>query len=148
MSEPKRPEDIFVGKSHKEWLDIGNERGWLTGSNNSEVMGIIAEQASEIHRLRSENSGQTLTRSRIDEALKEMEENTLLIDGFDEAFLGFSQRINQPILAVYSYDGLVKVCMDRDGMEWEEAVEYVDYNIVGAWVGEQTPIIVMPLADY
>jgi hypothetical protein len=33
-------------------------------------------------------------------------------------------------------------------MEWEEAVEYVDYNIVGAWVGEQTPIIVMPLADY
>ena len=120
----------------------------MSDKTNEELMGIIAEQASEIHRLRNKNSGQTLTRSRIDEALKEMEENTLLIDGFDEAFLGFSQRINQPILAVYSYDGLVKVCMDRDGMEWEEAVEYVDYNIVGAWVGEQTPIIVMPLVDY
>ena len=120
----------------------------MSTKTNKELMWIIAEQASEIHRLKSENSGQKLTRSRIDEALKEMEENTLLIDGFDEAFLGFSQRINQPILAVYSYDRLVKVCMDRDGMEWEEAVEYVDYNIVGAWVGEQTPIIVMPLADY
>ena len=119
----------------------------MSDKTNEELMGIIAEQASEIHRLRNENSGQTLTRSRIDEALKEMEENTLLIDGFDEAFLGFSQRINEPTLAVYSYDGLVKVCMERDGMEWEEAVEYVDYNIVGAWVGEQTPIIVMPISD-
>ena len=123
MSEQKRPEDIFVGKSLNDWKQIGEERGWVSQTA-------------------------TLTRSRIDDALKEMEENTLLIDGFDEAFLGFSQRINQPILAVYSYDRLVKVCMDRDGMEWEEAVEYVDYNIVGAWVGEQTPIIVMPLADY
>ena len=123
MSEQKRPEDIFVGKSLNDWKQIGEERGWVSQTA-------------------------TLTRSRIDDALKEMEENTLLIDGFDEAFLGFSQRINQPILAVYSYDGLVKVCMDRDGMEWEEAVEYVDYNIVGAWVGEQTPIIVMPLVDY
>ncbi len=123
MSEQIRPEDIFVGKSLNDWKQIGEERGWVSQTA-------------------------TLTRSRIDDALKEMEENTLLIDGFDEAFLGFSQRINQPILAVYSYDGLVKVCMDRDGMEWEEAVEYVDYNIVGAWVGEQTPIIVMPLADY
>jgi hypothetical protein len=119
----------------------------MSDKTNEELMGIIAEQASEIHRLRNGNSGQTLTRSRIDEALKEMEENTLLIDGFDEAFLGFSQRINEPTLAVYSYDGLVKVCMERDGMEWEEAVEYVDYNIVGAWVGEQTPIIVMPISD-
>lgn len=122
MSEQKRPEDIFVGKSLNDWKQIGEERGWVSQTA-------------------------TLTRSRIDDALKEMEENTLLIDGFDEAFLGFSQRINQPILAVYSYDGLVKVCMERDGMEWEEAVEYVDYNIVGAWVGEQTPIIVMPISD-
>ncbi len=123
MSEQIRPEDIFVGKSLNDWKQIGEERGWVSQTA-------------------------TLTRSRIDDALKEMEENTLLIDGFDEAFLGFSQRINEPTLAVYSYDGLVKVCMERDGMEWEEAVEYVDYNIVGAWVGEQTPIIVMPLADY
>jgi hypothetical protein len=26
-------------------------------------------------------------------------------------------------------------------MTEEEAVEYVDYNIVGSWVGERTPII-------
>jgi hypothetical protein len=37
------------------------------------------------------------------------------------------------------------VDMERDGMTSEEAMEYIDYNCVGAWVGENTPIIVMPL---
>ena len=86
----------------------------------------------------------TTTRAEIEQALEELEENTLLMDGFDEAFIGWSRRINEPLLAVYSYDGLIKVCTERDGMSFDEAVEYVDYNVVGAWVGEKTPIIVMP----
>ena len=117
----ERPLDIFVGNTHKHWKEIGMERGWQKGYTN---------------------------RSMLDEALKEMEESTLLLDGFDEAFIGFSRRINEPILAVYSYEEIVRICMERDGMEYEEAVEYVDFNVVGAWVGEQTPIIVMPLGSY
>ena len=114
------PQDIFVGNTYEHWKEIGDERGWT-------------------------ETQKELTRSQIDEALKEMDESALLMDGFDEAFIGFSRRINEPMLAVYSYDKLIKVCMERDGMEYEEAVEYVDFNVIGAWVGEQTPIIVMPL---
>ena len=59
---------------------------------------------------------------------------------FDEAIIGIGSRCGQPDLLVYSYektiDVLVKVGMDRD-----EAIEYVDTNIVGAWHGEHTPII-------
>jgi hypothetical protein len=67
------------------------------------------------------------------------------MDGFDDAIIGYSQRINDPILAVYSWDLMVKVLMERDGMSDEEAMEYIDFNCLGAWVGEQTPIIVLPL---
>jgi hypothetical protein len=35
--------------------------------------------------------------------------------------------------------------MDNDDLSYDDAVEYVDFNVVGAWVGEQTPIIVMPI---
>ena len=35
--------------------------------------------------------------------------------------------------------------IERDGMDYEEATEYIDYNCLGAWIGEQTPIIVMPI---
>ena len=117
---PDKPfNDVFVGKEYEHWKEIGEERGW------------------------SMPTGVT-TRAEIEQALEEIEESTLLMDGFDEAFIGWSRRINEPLLAVYSYDGLIKVCTERDGMSFDEAVEYVDFNVAGAWVGEQTPIIVMP----
>jgi len=116
---PNKPQDIFVGNTYEQWLETGRERGW-------------------------EMTTSTTTRAEIQQALEEMDETTLLMDGFDEAFIGWSRRMNEPLLAVYSYDGLIKVCTERDGMDYDEAIEYVDYNVIGAWVGEQTPIIVMP----
>jgi len=82
------------------------------------------------------------TRQQISDYLEEMGETTLLMDGFEDAFIGFSRRINEPVLAVYSYDKMVEVLMFRDGMSSNDATEFIDYNCVGAWVGEQTPIIV------
>lgn len=82
------------------------------------------------------------TRADIEAYLEERGEHALLMDGFDEALIGFSQRINEPLLAVYSYNTMVDVCVFRDGMSYEEAEEYIEYNCIGAWVGEQTPIIV------
>jgi hypothetical protein len=49
------------------------------------------------------------------------------------------------MLAVYSYDMMLDLLMDRDGMELDVAEEYIEYNCVGAWIGEQTPIIVRSL---
>lgn len=84
-----------------------------------------------------------MIRSEIDDILESRGESVLLADGFDDAFIGVSQRINEPLLAVYSYDKMVEVLVVRDGMTEEEACEYIDFNVVGAWVGEQTPIIVI-----
>jgi hypothetical protein len=81
-------------------------------------------------------------RSDIQEYLESRGETVLLCDGFDEAFIGLSQRINEPLLAVYSYDKMIDVLVKRDGMEHEDAIDYLDFNVLGAWVGEQTPIIV------
>ena len=43
-------------------------------------------------------------------------------------------------LAVYDRQKCIEILMERDGMTDEEAVEYFDYNVTGAWVGENTPI--------
>lgn len=84
-------------------------------------------------------------RKKINNYLENYDQGALLMDGFDEALIGFSQRINEPLLAVYSWQKMVDLCIDRDKMSVEEAEEYIDYNCIGAWVGDQTPIIVMPL---
>lgn len=83
-----------------------------------------------------------MDRAAIEDYLDMLGESALLLDGFDEAFIGLSQRINEPLLAVYSYDKMVDVLVQRDEMEYEEAVEYIDFNVIGAWVGSQTPLIV------
>lgn len=95
---------------------------------------------------KDENFKDAPTRSDIQEYLESRDETVLLCDGFDEAFIGLSQRINEPLLAVYSYDKMVDVLMKRDGMEHDDAVDYLDFNVLGAWVGEQTPIIVTSMA--
>jgi len=82
---------------------------------------------------------------QINEYLESIGESTLLADGFDAALIGFSQRMNEPMLAVYSYEKMVQVLIDNDDLSYDDAVEYIDFNVVGAWVGEQTPIIVMPI---
>ena len=53
--------------------------------------------------------------------------------------------MNEPPLAVYSYPLMAETLMLRDGMSYEEAEEYIDFNVAGAWVGEQTPIIIHPI---
>lgn len=81
----------------------------------------------------------------IREHLDSMGQDILLMDDLDDAIIGVSQRINEPILAVYSWEKIIEVLMERDGMDFDEAVEFSEFNILGAWVGENTPIIVMPL---
>ena len=63
-------------------------------------------------------------------------------DGFDNAIVGVGERNNTDSMIVYDYDKMVKVLVTRDDMSYEEAEEYIDYNIVGAWIGDTTPIIV------
>ena len=84
-------------------------------------------------------------REELEAALEEMDESLLLMDGLDEALIGYSKAMNEPIKAVYSYEKIIDVFVNRDGMEFEEAEEFVSFNILGAYVGEQTPIVVMPL---
>tara|TARA_R110000824_G_scaffold10908_2_gene47714 strand:+ start:313 stop:573 length:261 start_codon:yes stop_codon:yes gene_type:complete len=64
----------------------------------------------------------------------------LFADGMDAAFLGVARRCGQPDLAVYSVQRAIRVLRDRDGMSEDEAREHLEFNLIGAWLGEETPI--------
>jgi hypothetical protein len=61
----------------------------------------------------------------------------LKLDGFDEAIIGVVERI-----------GLQAVCYDRSKvlsilakeMTEDEALEYFEFNILGSYVGDTTPV--------
>ena len=85
-------------------------------------------------------------RDDIQTYLEATDQTALLMDGFEHALIGFSQRMNEPLLAVYNHELMIQTLIERDGMTFEEADEYIEFNCIGAWVGEQTPIIVKPVA--
>jgi|TARA_R100001460_G_scaffold90651_1_gene132353 hypothetical protein len=62
--------------------------------------------------------------------------------GCDEAIVGLGHRCGCESVVVYDYDKLVDVFIQQ-GMDEEESIEWIDYNILGAWIGEDTPIILM-----
>lgn len=69
-----------------------------------------------------------------------LEENEcLLADGFEDALIGITEGMNS--VAVYDYDSCVHILTQQD-MSYEEAVEYMDFNVTGAYVGEKTPVFV------
>jgi hypothetical protein len=68
----------------------------------------------------------------------------LKIDGYDEALIGIAEQCTGIKLLAYDYLKLIKITQDnsKSRMSYEDAMEYVDFNIVGAYMGEGTPLIV------
>lgn len=73
------------------------------------------------------------------------EQKYLKADGFDDAIVGTAHGIGVnedagPIL-VYDIDKCIDILMDTNP-DWErvDAEEYFSFNVIGAFVGPQTPI--------
>lgn len=66
----------------------------------------------------------------------------LFASGFDDAIIGYTQRLNQKPLVAYSVDKIIEILVERDGLTYEEAIEHFDFNIGGGWLGEGTPMFI------
>jgi len=78
------------------------------------------------------------------EIIGEIEPEALKVDGMDDAIVGVVQQFNKHFLC-YSMAKILEILMDRDGMTETEALEFYEFNIVGAYMGEYTPVF---LQDY
>jgi hypothetical protein len=58
----------------------------------------------------------------------------------DAALIGIALRYGMSVPA-YDYHKLMSVHMER-GMSQEEAIEWIESQTIGQWIGEDTPIIV------
>jgi hypothetical protein len=66
----------------------------------------------------------------------------LKVDGYDEAIIGVTERCGAPDVYVYDKQKIVDIIVERDGCSEEDAIEFVDYNIIGSYMGEETPIFI------
>lgn len=71
------------------------------------------------------------------EALADIDPDIMFADGYDDCLLGMTFR-GKEVVALYS-TALILLKLSQD-MSYEEAVEFFEFNILGAYVGEKTPV--------
>ena len=59
---------------------------------------------------------------------------------FEPAIVGIAHRYGMPPIVAYDYDKVISI-FARD-MGYEDAIEHFDFNVIGAWLGEGTPIFI------
>lgn len=69
------------------------------------------------------------------------------LDGFDDAIIGPAMVLLEGKTVsrlVYDAEKIRGILIVRDGMDFDEAREFIEFNIEGAYVGPQTPVLVWP----
>ena len=74
----------------------------------------------------------------------------LLADGFEDAFMGVVESFGTAPKACYNLEQCLDILMSVGGMQhtpmtYDEAVEYLEFNVTQAYVGEYTPAFIYPM---
>ena len=70
--------------------------------------------------------------------IDELESDVLKMDGYDKCAIGTLERIGMEPVIIYEKALVLKQLRD-DGCTELEAIEWYEYNMLGAYVGEGTP---------
>jgi hypothetical protein len=86
-------------------------------------------------------------RDQINEWLEEMlpDVEILLADGFEDAFIGVAFQNHNPI-SIFDYEKCLTI-LQKNGMSLDEAEEYLQFNVVNSYMGEQTPAFFFKFKD-
>ncbi len=77
------------------------------------------------------------------------EDDLLFLDGpeFDVAIVGVLERFGATDAVCYDYDKVIQVLIDQ-GLDADDAREWYEFNILGAWMGDTTPVFVRGLSAH
>jgi hypothetical protein len=85
-----------------------------------------------------------MSSSKLEQILELYPDDTFMVaDGFDDAIIGVDDN---NLKIVYDIDKVIDILI-KDGMDVDEAIEYYEYNIAGAYVGENTPSFIRLITE-
>jgi len=77
------------------------------------------------------------------EEITDISPEAMLADGFDDAILGMCVQFGSEPVVAYDFNKCIEILIERDGMEREEAIDFINFNVIGAYVGLNTPVFIM-----
>jgi len=61
---------------------------------------------------------------------------------YDVAIIGVCEQFGSVLKIAYNGDKVLKILMKYSKMTFEDAYEYFNFNMVGAYMGENTPVYI------
>ena len=74
-----------------------------------------------------------------DNILDGVYEGLVVLDDFKDCVLGRVQQAGSDLKVIYSIKCILSKLMERDGMSYDEAYEFYEYNILGLHGQESLP---------
>ena len=72
--------------------------------------------------------------------------DTISCNGFDDCIIGLTEGFGGQQRLVYDKQLMLAKMMERDGMSEEDAQEFFDFNIIGAYTNPNDPIYLVATA--
>jgi hypothetical protein len=114
--------------------------------NSDQIAGSSPDELGSSERLNAKRLPDELDeRLNIREELAAEWDTELLFlseEEFDEAIIGVSERIGDEPVVAYDTTKIVEILVLNHSMSVDEAYEYFEFNILGAYVGERTPTFI------
>ena len=82
------------------------------------------------------------TKLTIDE-IAEINPEAMMADGFDDAILGMCIQFGTEPIVAYDYEKCLNILMERDGINRTDAIDFMEFNVIGSYVGLHTPVFIM-----
>jgi len=77
------------------------------------------------------------------EEIAEINPEAMMADGFDDAIMGMCIQFGAEPLVAYDYEKCIQILVEKDNMTRIDAIDYIRFNVIGAYVGLNTPVFIM-----
>ena len=82
------------------------------------------------------------TKLTIDE-IADINPEAMMADGFDDAILGMCIQFGAEPIVAYDYEKCLNILMERDDLTRTDAIDFMEFNVIGSYVGLHTPVFIM-----
>ena len=100
-----------------------------------------------MHHPRAQTLGTTPIKCGGDEMGSRDINQRLKVDGHDDAIIGTGNSFGRTSVLIYDSEKIINKLMKRDKMTHEEAEEFFEFNIIGGWLGDQTPMFLTRIEE-
>lgn len=145
LAQEKFANDADIDRRYMS--DIENGKRNLSIDVIERVANCLGISVSELFSI-AENIDSNRTIDRLKEWLCDRDcEETVVLENPD--YLSAIVGISDDDRLIYDYDKMVDHLMTNDGMDDEEACEFIDFNTIGAlpYMGEKRPVILTRIEE-